>query len=45
MANATTTIPGQTLKWHRYFWLEFGAVDAQVKKIRIQCAVMPAAKK
>ena len=30
------TIPGQTLTWHNYFWIEFGAVSERVKMVRVR---------
>lgn len=44
-SSDTTTIPGQTLTWYRFGAVEFGGVGAQVKKVRVLCALVSAAKK
>lgn len=36
-----TTLPGTTIKWHRYMWLEFGIVDDKVAKIKISTIFVP----
>lgn len=41
----TTTLPGQTLKWYRFVWIEFGAIDKDVKRVRMQCVHVPSASK
>ena len=44
-SSDTTTIPGQTLTWYRFGSVDFGAVGGQVKKVRVLCAHVSAAKK
>ncbi len=36
-----TTVPGQRLTWHRYFWLDFGTVGGKVVKVRLNCLMTP----
>ena len=38
----TTTFPGTKVRWYRYFWIEYGIVDGQVKKVRIHVNIIPA---
>ncbi|HEY1375263.1 MAG TPA: hypothetical protein VGF55_00625 [Gemmataceae bacterium] len=39
--SETTTIPGQKLTWHRYFWLDFGVVAGRVMRVRLNCLMTP----
>ncbi len=37
----TKTLPGQTIRWYKYTWVEFGFIEGQAKLIRIDCSMIP----